>query len=194
MTQPVRSNQQTTMNEIDSLAIQPIAEELFQVNLTQTQIERFWRKVEKKSDDECWDWIGALNGQGYGNWWIPGKWLRATRVSYFLSKGSFLKRLSICHRCDRPSCCNPNHLFPGTQVENMQDSANKGRNGSQRYPEKRPKGTLVNTAKLTEEQVWEIRDRYANGERISKLSREYGIDWTATKLAATYKTWKSITR
>lgn len=179
----------------DPLDSSAVAEELFTVNLSERQLSYYWNKIRfiGASDEECWDWIGALNAQGYGNWWASGKYLRAPRVAYFLANGAYPDRLHICHHCDRPACCNPRHLFIGTHTDNMQDCAQKGRNGSTTRPESRPRGARVNTAKLTEDQVREIRKIFAlGGITKSALARRFGIDWTACDWVIQRRSWRHV--
>lgn len=84
-----------------------------------------------KSDDECWSWSGAKDGAGYGiisnrkgSGLSPEK---AHRVSYEKHFGAISEGLNICHSCDNPECTNPNHLFAGSQKDNMIDCSRKGR-------------------------------------------------------------------
>lgn len=92
--------------------------------------DRFWEKVQKNSEDGCWRWTAALNENGYGvirtGGKTPGNTL-AHRLSYRIHYNVDPGDLDVCHRCDTPSCVNPNHLFLGTHKENMHDSINKGR-------------------------------------------------------------------
>lgn len=76
----------------------------------------------------CWEWIGKTWGGGYGYIWYKGKTVSAHRVSanVFFNFDIFSKFL-VCHKCDNPSCINPNHLFIGTQDDNMKDMAKKNR-------------------------------------------------------------------
>lgn len=86
----------------------------------------FWKKVEKT--ETCWLWTAALNNSGYGAFAFEGsRWL-AHRFSYFIHKGPIPTGMYVLHRCDSPRCVNPDHLWIGTQADNMRDCAEKGRN------------------------------------------------------------------
>lgn len=87
--------------------------------------ERFLSKVNKT--ENCWEWRGAKRSRDYGNFNLNGKPTLAHRVSYELFIGKIPKDILVCHRCDNQSCVNPNHLFLGTQKDNVRDCLNKGR-------------------------------------------------------------------
>lgn len=75
----------------------------------------------------CWLWDGAVDGRGYGKYVRGGRHLQAHRVAYEETYGPIQSGLSVCHRSDNPLCVNPDHLFVGTPVDNMQDMSRKGR-------------------------------------------------------------------
>lgn len=94
-----------------------------------------------------------------------------------------IQALKVCHKCDNPSCVNPNHLFIGTHSENMQDCLKKGRWSNR-------KGSKNSAHKLMEEDVLEIRVRIKNGESLEKISSDYRVSYQTVYLIKKNKTWK----
>lgn len=90
--------------------------------------DRFWAKVEIHDVAECWPWIAAKTGNGYGNFKSASYGnIPAHRMAYWLSYGEYPDRLLVRHKCDNPVCCNPYHLELGTHAENAQDKVERGR-------------------------------------------------------------------
>jgi hypothetical protein len=87
---------------------------------------RFWKKVDIKGVDDCWEWKGAIRS-GYGAIKRNGKVVRAHRVSYELTNGNIDNNLLVIHSCDNPMCVNPNHLRQGTYGDNICDMIRRGR-------------------------------------------------------------------
>lgn len=81
--------------------------------------ERFWRKTERRGPDECWEWSGRRDKDGYGVLRVGATQVRAHRFSFELLHGA--TELLVRHRCYNPPCVNPAHLRPGTHEENMAD-------------------------------------------------------------------------
>lgn len=131
--------------------------------------ERFWSKVEKT--DGCWLWRAAHNSEGYGRFKLNGQLILTHRLSYEIANGAIPDGLFVLHECDTPSCVKPAHLFLGTNARNMLDMFAKGRRDMT--------GTKSTSARLTEEQVAQIRSFYARGG-IShrKLGALYSISKT----------------
>lgn len=75
----------------------------------------------------CWEWQGARHKHGYGEIRDGAIGVRASRKAYELWKGPIPAGIRVCHQCDNPPCCNPEHLFLGTQKQNMEDASRKGR-------------------------------------------------------------------
>lgn len=127
---------------------------------TDRDIERFWSKVNREGFvvdqsnpsyagiGKCWDWTLGLFASGYGQFKAAGRPHRAHRIMWELEFGDIPEGLLICHRCDRKSCVNPDHLFLGTNRDNAQDCRAKGRLntptgdrcGARTKPESRPRG------------------------------------------------------
>jgi hypothetical protein len=89
---------------------------------------RFWAKVDRRSDNECWPWLGDLGTRGYGQINVDGKNVGAHRIAHWLATGEEIVGFIVRHFvCDNPPCCNPAHLKRGTQKDNVQDAIRKGR-------------------------------------------------------------------
>jgi hypothetical protein len=112
-----------------------------------TLVDRFWSKVDVRAPDECWPWQAALTHDGYGRFSIGHKQVLAHRMSWTLVNGD-PGELFVLHTCDNRSCVNPNHLFLGTHLDNMDDRNAKGR---------QIQGERHHKSKLTENDVRAIR-------------------------------------
>lgn len=93
--------------------------------MTERQIKNFWAKVKVGKPDECWEW--QANKQRYGRLRLNDKNPLAHRVSWLIHFGEIPQGMCVLHKCDNPPCVNPNHLWLGTQDDNMKDMANKGK-------------------------------------------------------------------
>ena len=99
--------------------------------------DRFWQLVERTSD--CWLWKGTLNRRThYGKFWLNGRTVSAHRAAYELAIGPVPSGLLVLHHCDVRACVRPDHLFLGTQRDNMQDMSAKGRGRNQKAPKAVP--------------------------------------------------------
>ncbi len=151
------------------------------------KVKSIIRNTSKETASGCWEWTRGRNAYGYGVRFFRGKVHGAHRLSFAATHGSIPDQVSVCHRCDNPACVNPDHLWLGSQRENIQDAAKKNR--MRRYF-----GDTSPTAKLTEDLVREIRATYARGGSTkAALGRQYGC--TAMNILAIVrnKTWKHIT-
>lgn len=146
--------------------------------------ERFWKKVDVCSVDECWPWIGSIDTRGYGTIGANGgrPLMRAHRVSYEIAYGSIPIGFVVCHICDNRACVNPKHLFAATQRENVLDMINKGRRHSSA-------GERNASAKLTKNQVIAIR----NDHRPTRdIISEYNISASTLYSIRHRETWRHI--
>lgn len=111
---------------------------------------RFWSKVEKRSDTDCWPWMAAVRrpDEGYGAFWLNNRHQPSSRVAWMLTFGDIPEGLQALHKCDNPRCCNPGHLFLGTNLENNADKVAKNRHAF---------GSKNGFSILTESDVVEIR-------------------------------------
>lgn len=149
--------------------------------------ERFWEKVDKKGIDDCWNWIGSTNKNGYGTFIFNGKVELSHRVSWIIHNGSILDNMNVLHDCDNPSCVNCNHLFLGTHKDNMRDMFNKNRHHIDK------KGEKNNSAKLTESQVIEIRNLAATTNLTRKqIAGKYNISYSTAANIIKRKRWIHI--
>lgn len=132
-----------------------------------TKEERFWSHVEKS--DGCWLWTGELAGKGYGRMKFAGVREHAHRMSWEFANGPVQAGLLVLHKCDTPACVRPDHLFLGTQKDNMRDMHAKGRAVQVR-------GEQHGRAKLTEEQARQLLAEYrAGGVTQKELADRYGL-------------------
>lgn len=92
-----------------------------------TLAQRFWSNVTPSHEPDCWLWQGVHDRRGYGRVHVLGRQHGAHRIAWRLTCGPIPQGLGVLHKCDVPACCNPAHLFLGTQRDNMQDAAAKGR-------------------------------------------------------------------
>ena len=112
----------------------------------------------------CWQWQGNKNVKGYGQFWFDGDTKGAHRFAYLRFNGIIKKGLFVLHKCDNPGCVNPNHLFLGTQKQNMEDKVYKNRH-------KTGKQSLSTAIKN------ELVNRRCEGEKISILAKEYNLNY-----------------
>lgn len=124
--------------------------------------DRFWSKVKIGDKDKCWDWTGSVRGRmGYGCFGITKygitKTFLAHRVSFYLTFGQ--PKDCVLHKCDRPICVSPHHLFEGSQYDNKMDMIKKGRNVLPIPPDM--SGDKCHFAVLNWEKVREMRRKYS---------------------------------
>jgi hypothetical protein len=128
--------------------------------------EYFARYLSKGAEDECWLWAGPRNSSGYGLLRVGGKTEHAHRASYAYHATPIPAGMYVLHRCDRPLCCNPRHLFLGTPADNSADCRSKKRHAH---------GQSAGNVKLTERRVLKIRELRAKGVLCDRIARMFGV-------------------
>lgn len=153
-----------------------------------SRFDLFTQKIACGLSD-CWYWVGAGSSNGrYGCFRAGGKHgkhMGAHRAAWEIFKGEIPKGMHVLHRCDVPSCVNPDHLFLGTHKENMDDRAAKGR------LRVRPMfGEKNGNAKLTLEKVEQMRLARADGQSVRLIAEKFGVGVMAARNAIVGKTWR----
>src|SRR5580692_813920 len=128
-------------------------------------MDRFWRSVAVGGNDECWPWRRSTFRFGHGRFSLRERTKQAHRAAWILTKGDIPPSTCVLHSCDNPSCCNPAHLFLGTQGDNMKDRDAK---------ERTAKGERNGRAKLTTESVRAIR-MLSKKESQEVIASSYGV-------------------
>lgn len=159
--------------------------------IDEIQYDSFWSKVNIKDNSrECWEWMGAKKPKGYGNVRINRKYLLSHRVAFEIVNGKIPDGYIVCHICDNPSCCNPNHLMLGTHKSNVADMLIKNRQKKYSYATRMEKNV---NAKLTKEKVMEIRNLYENKILNQyELAKKYSVSQTCIGYVVRRKTWTEI--
>lgn len=140
-------------------------------------LESLWERVERGGPDECWPCALRPNTSGHRQMQVRGKAILAHRIAFFLTHGRWPEPCCL-HRCDNPACCNPAHLFEGTQADNIADMMSKGRHNPAglSVANARPRhGELNPNCKLTDEQVRELRALVLAKVPRKDLSARYGV-------------------
>ena len=145
--------------------------------------EVLWSKIDVKTEDECWNWKGYKNEDGYGRTWINDCGYYAHRVIYDLVYPNIITLSApkntdetgfILHTCDNPSCCNPKHLWVGNCFENIADKVKKGRSADF-------SGDKGPNCKLSMAQAQEIRQKRKDGISAQELANQYGVSLSSIK-------------
>jgi hypothetical protein len=146
-------------------------------------------RVEFEPNTGCWLWSGAPGAGGYGVIRFDRRYQKAHRVSWALHRGFMPPReIKVCHKCDTPACVNPDHLWLGTQADNVADMVAKGRQrGVTRY------GTANPVSRLTEEAVWVIRNIIDIGVvSQNEIARRWGVSPMTISRIANWQMWPHV--
>lgn len=158
------------------------------MEVSEKDIKRYWKKVDIKGEDECWDWLASKNYKGYGHFNKDGKITAAHRFSYMIHNNikEIPSNICVCHTCDNPSCQNPKHLFLGTVSDNNKDRDNKKRTYH-------PTGETHSRTKLKNEDVLYMRELYATGEHTKRsLSEKFCLSVSMVDKIVRGEYWKDV--
>jgi DNA-binding CsgD family transcriptional regulator len=152
--------------------------------IDQQLIDRFNAKWKADPATGCWLWTASASTNGYGQIKLPKqrKQILAHRLSYLIHRGE-IGALCVCHRCDTPLCVNPEHLFLGTQKDNLQDMAAKDRHL------RGERGTAV---VLTEEQVLKMLEMLKTEMSQASIARAFGVSQMTVSRIKLGRRWKYL--
>lgn len=145
--------------------------------------ERLLNSIEIDEQSNCWNWTKAKHRQGYGHTAYKSKYILAHRLSWIIFIGDIPENNNICHKCDNPSCINPDHLFIGTQTDNVKDCKNKNR-------AHKSHGEKHLWTKLTKSQVDEIRSEDSKKYTRYELAEKYNISYSGIVCILKNRCWK----
>jgi hypothetical protein len=148
-------------------------------------IARFRASLGKPDDNGCIPWLGTQDGR-YCQFWGRKTKIKAHRAAYEMAHGPIPTGLVVCHECDNTKCVNVDHLFLGTQADNVADMMRKGRGNKAR-------GESQWCAKLTEKDVLAIIGRLDNGEGNASIARDYDVTRATIRFIKIGRTWSSVT-
>ena len=152
-------------------------------SLTEKNKKNFHKKISATpTETGCLEWTAWRGQQGYGGFGAGGKHYVAHRLAYFLETGVDPQGYYVCHHCDNPPCCNPEHLFLGTAADNMRDKTLKGRGNTRR-------GKSHYRSKLTESDIPLIR---ADSRVQRVIAEEYGVDQSIISEIKSGKRWSHV--
>ena len=147
-------------------------------------IDRFWANVMPEPNSGCWLWAGAVMLNGYGRIrGYDGKGIGAHRFSYLAFRGAVPEGMMVCHKCDVPSCVNPDHLWLGTPADNKADCVSKGRH---------VRGEKNHTTILSDADVKEILKKYRDGCSPADLVTLFNTTDRIVERIISRETWRHL--
>ena len=164
--------------------------------------------IYSHEEGECLVWDRCRTGARYGQLYVDGKVLLTHRIAWEAFMGKIPKGQCVLHKCDNPPCWRKEHLFLGTKADNTQDMMKKGRHGcqvdssyiqrgdahySRTNPERRVRGAKHGMAKLSEQDVMQIRWDFANGKHTkSEIANIRKMSKSQIGDIVNRKTWKHL--
>lgn len=151
--------------------------------MTDKNIERFESKYIRGDPNECWNWLGSRDKHGYGEFHLQTQTAKAHRISKSGYDLHSIKVQVVMHKCDNPSCINPEHLQLGTQIDNIRDMHSKGRE---------PRGSRHWHTTLVEEDIPNIRELKELGLHYKDIGIMFNVRPAVIRNICTGKTWAHI--
>ena len=149
-------------------------------------VPKFWSKVKVGDKNECWPWTGTTRlPAGYGQMGFNHRYSMTHILAFVLTKHDVAPGMCVLHSCDNPPCCNPEHLWCGTYLDNNRDRDCKGRAASH-------SGTLNGRARLSEAQIIEIRAARVLGSDFRSLADKYGVAVVTIAKIVQRRLWKHL--
>lgn len=144
-------------------------------------VSRVFDKVKVNVETGCWEWQGLKDVGGYGSIGVGGRHWKVHRLNWQMFNGQPVPEgMLVCHRCDNPPCCNPDHLFVGTHADNNADKVAKGRQA---------RGEDTAKSKLTDDKVREIFRLAHEGRAWRSIARGLGLDTVTIRQVLLGRTW-----
>jgi hypothetical protein len=148
-------------------------------------VSRFYKNIDVKGFDDCWNWLLSKNRCGYGKFKAFGKSYLSHRFMYELEHLCIPEGMIVMHTCDNPACCNPNHLVLGTQKENVGDCWGKGRHNNINLKRKKQ-------PKLKRDDVMLIRELHDDGYSHKYIANLFDISKSQVYIIVNNRQWKEI--
>ena len=145
----------------------------------------FFSQVGPPDADGCLPWLGRRNADGYGVFYFYWRMMAAHRLSVLFNRGNFPRSKLVCHTCDHPWCVNPQHLVLGSPAWNMRDAAAKGRKPGK-------PGQTNGNARLTAEDVRQIRKLLEAGKTQSEVALAFGVSQVNISLIKNGRSWTCL--
>ena len=150
------------------------------MDITKNRIES---KAERVTESGCWIWTGTVTSRGYGQLISHNKKVYAHRASFQAFVGDIPDGMVVCHACDNVHCVNPDHLFLGTQKDNLQDMKHKGRS---------TRGEKNTQAVLTESKVMEIKSLLDAGWTQEQVAKHFKVSRSNIGLIKRKARWNHV--
>lgn len=155
-------------------------------------------KSTKITESGCWIWMCGEDKDGYGQFSLQNKNIRAHRASWMVHVGDIPQGMCVMHRCDIPACINPHHLRLGTNAENTKDKMDKGRHrpasGDAHYLRRKPDaraGDKSPSAKLSSAQTEQVK-KLLGVKPQTEIAKMFGVSRTCISAISTGRNWKHL--